>query len=82
MGYLADAGFDVFAMDMTGYGRSTRPAAMNDPCNLSKEQQATLIPALLAAPCSPSYPHQTHDYRLRLERYRRGGGLYPRAAPR
>src|SRR5262245_28477482 len=39
MAYLAQAGFDVFSMDMTGYGRSTRPTAMNDPCNLSKEQQ-------------------------------------------
>ena len=35
MEYLADAGFDVFSMDLTGYGRSTRPPAMNDPCNLS-----------------------------------------------
>src|SRR5579862_10009560 len=35
MNYLAEAGFDVFAMDTTGYGRSTRPAPMNDPCNLS-----------------------------------------------
>ena len=25
MTYLAQAGFDVFAMDVTGYGRSTRP---------------------------------------------------------
>lgn len=32
MAYLARAGFDVFSMDMTGYGRSTRPPAMNDPC--------------------------------------------------
>ena len=39
MGYLAEAGFDVFAMDTTGYGRSTRPPAMNDPCNLSVAQQ-------------------------------------------
>ena len=39
MAYLADAGFDVFSMDTTGYGRSTRPAPMNDPCNLSAEQQ-------------------------------------------
>jgi pimeloyl-ACP methyl ester carboxylesterase len=56
MAYLADAGFDVFAMDMTGYGRSTRPAAMNDPCNLSAEQQSKLAPGM--EPCSPSYPQQ------------------------
>lgn len=42
MAYLADAGFDVFAMDMTGYGRSTRPHPMNDVCNLSAEQQTAL----------------------------------------
>jgi len=58
MGYLARAGFDVFAMDMTGYGRSTRPAAMNDPCNLAAAQQASFVPALAAAGCSASYPHQ------------------------
>ena len=58
MAYLAHAGYDVFSMDMTGYGRSTRPAAMNDPCNLSHEQQASFIPGLIAAPCSPSYPQQ------------------------
>lgn len=52
MEYLANAGFDVFAMDMTGYGRSTRPEPMNDPCNLSKEQQAQFIPAVIPAPCS------------------------------
>ena len=56
MAYLAKAGFDVFSMDMTGYGRSTRPPAMNDPCNLSKEQQARFIPQLIAAPCAPSHP--------------------------
>lgn len=58
MAHLARAGFDAFSMDMTGYGRSTRPAAMNDLCNLSGEQQAALIPSLVAAPCSPSYPRQ------------------------
>jgi pimeloyl-ACP methyl ester carboxylesterase len=58
MAYLAHAGFDAFSMDMTGYGRSTRPTPMNDPCNLSREQQAGFIPALIPAPCPPSYPHQ------------------------
>lgn len=58
MAFLAKAGMDVFAMDMTGYGRSTRPAAMNDPCNLSKEQQTGFVPGLIAAPCAASYEKQ------------------------
>jgi pimeloyl-ACP methyl ester carboxylesterase len=58
MAYLAKAGFDVFSMDMTGYGRSTRPLAMNDPCNFSKEQQAQFVPKLIPAPCAQSYPYQ------------------------
>ena len=58
MAYLAHAGFDVFSMDMTGYGRSTRPAAMNDPCNLTTEQQALYVPSLISAPCAASYAHQ------------------------
>src|SRR5262249_17209807 len=45
MGYLANAGFDVFSMDMTGYGRSTRPAPMNDRCNVAN------------AGCAASYAH-------------------------
>ncbi len=56
MAYLAKAGFDVFSMDMTGYGRSTRPPAMNDPCNFSKAQQAQFVPSLIPAPCGPSHP--------------------------
>ena len=55
MAYLAQAGFDAFSVDMTGYGRSTRPPAMNDPCNLAPNQQAALVPRLLAAPCAPTY---------------------------
>jgi pimeloyl-ACP methyl ester carboxylesterase len=58
MAFLAQAGYDVFSMDMTGYGRSTRPAAMNDPCNLAKDQQLNFVPALIAAPCQPSYSQQ------------------------
>ena len=58
MAYLANAGFDVFAMDTTGYGRSVRPAPMNDPCNLSKEQQAQFVPTLIPAACAPTYPGQ------------------------
>jgi pimeloyl-ACP methyl ester carboxylesterase len=53
MAYLARAGFDVFSVDMTGYGRSTRPAPMNDPCNLAADRQAGFTPE----PCRPSYPH-------------------------
>ena len=53
MAFLARAGFDVFSMDTTGYGRSTRPPPMSDPCNLAKDRQAPFV----AAPCAPSYPH-------------------------
>ncbi len=53
MAYLAKAGFDVFSMDMTGYGRSTRPPSMNDPCNFSKAQQAQFVPNLIPATCAP-----------------------------
>ena len=55
MGFLAEAGYDAFSMDMTGYGRSTRPPSMNDPCNLSENQQVEFIPTLIPAPCGPSY---------------------------
>src|SRR5215510_486677 len=55
MAYLANAGFDVFSMDTSGYGRSTRPPAMNDPCNLSQEQQKAFVPGFLTTACAPSY---------------------------
>jgi pimeloyl-ACP methyl ester carboxylesterase len=58
MAYLAKAGFDAFSMDTTGYGRSTRPAQMDDPCNLSDEQQKQFVPTLIPAPCKATYPGQ------------------------
>jgi pimeloyl-ACP methyl ester carboxylesterase len=57
MAHLAGAGFDVFSMDTTGYGRSTRPFPMNDPCNLSEEQQADFAGSGIDAVCEPSYPY-------------------------
>src|SRR5438093_10020839 len=57
MAFLAQAGFDVFAMDTTGYGRSVRPGAMNDPCNLARDRQAAFVPGLIPSACAPSYPH-------------------------
>jgi len=55
MGGLAKLGFDVFAMDPTGYGGSPRPK-MDDPCNVNPAQQTTLVPTPLAAPCPIAYP--------------------------
>ena len=58
MEYLAAAGFDVFAMDLTGYGLSPRPA-MDDPCNnATSEQQLYLVPKPSAQPCPAPYPFQ------------------------
>jgi pimeloyl-ACP methyl ester carboxylesterase len=52
MGYLAERGFQVFSMDMTGYGPSSRPFIMNDRCNLSQEQQMQEF----GNACPASYP--------------------------
>jgi pimeloyl-ACP methyl ester carboxylesterase len=77
MSYLAQAGFDVFAMDLTGYGKSARPK-MDDPCNVVAAQQKTLIPKTLREPCKPSYAFQLvnrqseHDELDRVIEYIRG----------
>jgi pimeloyl-ACP methyl ester carboxylesterase len=54
MAYLARAGFDVYSMEHTGYGRSMRPEVMDDPCNLSPKQQAAIVRS--AAGCKPNPP--------------------------
>lgn len=54
MAYLARAGYDVFSMEHTGYGRSLRPAVMDDPCNLSPKQQAAVVRG--TAGCKPNAP--------------------------
>lgn len=53
-GYLAQAGFDAFVVDLTGFGRSTRPEALNDPCNLPKSDRAPFVPRMISADCKPS----------------------------
>lgn len=55
MAALARAGFDVFAMDMTGYGFSSRPL-MDDPRNLGPEDQAILVPDMLADAAASRHP--------------------------
>jgi alpha-beta hydrolase superfamily lysophospholipase len=37
MAYLAEAGFDVFAVDLQGYGSSSKPSVMDEPCNTSAD---------------------------------------------
>ena len=55
---LANAGFDVFTFDHTGYGLSPRPM-MDNPCNLSQaNQERYLVGSTLAKPCTASYPFQ------------------------
>jgi pimeloyl-ACP methyl ester carboxylesterase len=63
MAYLAQAGFDTFSLDFTGFGFSTRPAPMDDPCNLDPADQAALVPSVLPQTCPPSYTTQVTTLR-------------------
>ena len=60
---LAQAGFDVFMVDLQGIGRSPLPnralPPMTDPCNVTAAQQVTFLrdyPPFVAAPCAASFP--------------------------
>lgn len=49
---LAARGLDVFCFDLTGYGRSSYPAPMNDFCNLDSLHRQLIG----LGPCAPTYP--------------------------
>ncbi|MGD1840354.1 MAG: alpha/beta hydrolase [Thermonemataceae bacterium] len=53
MNYLSAQGLDVFAFDLTGYGKSDFPAPMNDPCNLSTNDKTRLG----VEDCESTYPY-------------------------
>lgn len=55
MAYLAKQGLAVYALDLTGYGRSTRPSEMNDLCHLSAQAQEQFIPTLIPKLCNKIY---------------------------
>ncbi|MFI9365545.1 alpha/beta hydrolase [Kitasatospora sp. NPDC053057] len=58
---LAQAGYDVFVMDLQGSGRSPRPK-MDDPCNADPaKQRAALVPNPLADVCTPNYARQLNN---------------------
>ena len=76
MAYLAREGFDVFSMDTTGYGRSTRPAPMNDPAISPRSGKRGFV----AAPCPAELSARADHHRLRLGRHQRRRRLRPLAA--
>ncbi|BCL13087.1 alpha/beta fold hydrolase [Micromonospora sagamiensis] len=53
---LANDGFDVFVMDLQGMGRSSRPAQMDQPCNVNPAQQR-----LIGVSCAPTYRKQLNN---------------------
>jgi pimeloyl-ACP methyl ester carboxylesterase len=63
MAYLAQSGFDAFSLDFTGFGFSTRPAPMNDPCNLDRGDQTLLDASILPDTCPPTYTSQVTTLR-------------------
>lgn len=57
MAFLARAGFNVYTMDVSGYGGSPRPM-MDDPCNANPKQQSLLQGRPLKTACAPNYPYE------------------------
>ena len=62
MEYLARAGFNTYAMDLSGYGGSPRPN-MDDPCNVDPKQQNLITGKPLKAACSANHPQQFNTIR-------------------
>jgi pimeloyl-ACP methyl ester carboxylesterase len=62
MGSLARAGFNVYTLDLSGYGGSPRPM-MDDPCNVAPEQQPLLQGRPLKATCAPNYGYDFNTIR-------------------
>ena len=62
MAYLARAGFNVYAMDHSGYGGSPRPM-MDNACNLDPKEQKIVIGRPLKAPCLATYLNQFNTIR-------------------
>jgi pimeloyl-ACP methyl ester carboxylesterase len=57
MEFLAQAGFDTFALELTGYGLSPRPWPMDNPCNLGSGDLEYLESyGFPEEPCVQDYP--------------------------
>ncbi len=62
MAFLARAGFDCYAMDLTGYGGSPKPM-MDDASNVDPAQQDLLVGRPLKRKATAAYPWQLNTIR-------------------
>ena len=78
MGYLAKAGYDVFTVDMTGYGPRSASARRHERQMQSVGRAAKRLRGQLCANLSGRLDqYRKSDW----NRYFRGGGFHPQAAP-